>query len=72
MVNKILYTENGVHQCWTCKNNVGNCDQLLDILDYRSIPTRITVILPQCKVADKYMFSVYQNPCSKYECAYNK
>ena len=46
-----LYIKNFCFQCWLCKNRVGS-----DSIGH-----------PECKVADKYMYEVYEEPCSHFE-----
>lgn len=66
MADRLHYAENGVHQCWTCRNFVGQKDFLRTVVDADCIDRTMIFILPECKVADKYMTWVAEYPCSKY------
>ncbi len=68
VIDKIIYSQDGVHQCWTCKNMVGRGEFKVNIHDADSTTRQIICVLSECKVADKYMTSVYETPCSKYSC----
>lgn len=46
-----IYVENKCYQCWLCKNRIGS--------DHHG--------LPECKVTDKYMYEVYEEPCHYFE-----
>lgn len=70
MIDKLIYAQDGVHQCWTCKNMVGRAEFKVNIRDVNSIDQQIICVLPECKVAGKYMTIVYETPCSKY-CYWN-
>lgn len=66
MANKLHYADNGVHQCWTCRNCVGQKEFLRFVADADSIDREMIFILPECKVTGKYMTWVAESPCSKY------
>ncbi len=66
MIDKIVYANDGVHQCWTCQNCIGRSEYTCLIKDRRGFDHDMVVILPECKVADRYMTIVYETPCSKY------
>lgn len=51
---------NNVHQCWMCKNCVGQ-QRVYYARNTKSID------LPECKVADCYMKYVVRVPCDRYE-----
>ena len=46
-----IYVENKCYQCWLCKNRVGS--------DHHG--------RPECKVTQKYMYEVYEEPCHYFE-----
>ena len=46
-----IYVENKCYQCWLCKNRVGSDNHGH----------------PECKVAQKYMYEVYEEPCHYFE-----
>ena len=54
----IHYSENNVSQCWSCKNCIGQKEFNTDM---------IPVLLPECRVTEKYMLFVYEMHCSRYE-----
>ena len=54
----ITYAEDGVHQCWSCENQCGIKPINTNIANFR-------VVLPECKIIEKYMIRV-NNPCPKY------
>jgi len=66
MADKLHYAENGVHQCWTCRNCVGQKEFLRAVVDADCIAREMIFILPECKVASQYMTWVAEFPCSKY------
>lgn len=68
MINILHYAEDGVWQCWTCKNCVGKQEFILPVTDTKSIDRCIRVWLPECKVADRYMLYTNNVPCHKYCC----
>lgn len=68
MPDKLHYAENGVHQCWTCRNCVGQKEFVWNVTDAESVDRKIIFVLPECKVADRYMTWVTQDPCSHYVC----
>jgi hypothetical protein len=57
-INNTHWKENNVDQCWTCANLVGGAK--------RDIGYGL-VILPECKVAERYMTEVYDRPCRAYK-----
>lgn len=57
------WMENGCDQCWSCKNCVGH-NKEAHILP--GIPDPDAVLLPVCRVEDKYMTVVFDRPCRKY------
>lgn len=59
----IKYAENGVSQCWTCKNCVGR----KEFWGKTFSGDRMRFWLPECRVADMYMTYTSIIPCSKYE-----
>lgn len=61
----ILYAEKNVHQCWSCKRRVGQKEVTGVIVGYPL--NHISVMLPECEVAEQYMTWVAQCPCGKYE-----
>lgn len=61
------YAEQGVHQCWNCKNCKGEIIYPLYVLDNESEEQLIEFLLPGCKVADQYMLYTTSIPCDKYE-----
>lgn len=62
----IKYAENGVSQCWTCKNCVGHKEFRVRIYDPLEI-RYISVLFPECKIADLYMAYTTDVPCRKFE-----
>ena len=68
MIEKLLYAQDGVHQCWTCKNMIGRAEFKTSICDTDGWKREIICVLPECKVANQYMTIVYETPCSKYAC----
>ena len=70
MSEPMLYAEQNTHQCWTCKNRVGQVNYVISVMNVDSIPSKLAVLLPECRVADKGMLWVNDCPCSKYICSY--
>ena len=66
MADRLHYAENGVRQCWTCRNFVGQKDCIKTVVDADGIDQKMIFILPECKVAGQYMLWVAEYPCSKY------
>ena len=61
------YAERGVHQCWTCANHISNQAFYLtiDTTGYNS--KELLFLLPECKVADRYMLYTTSVPCVRYK-----
>ena len=66
LIDRLHYAENGVHQCWSCKNCTGKGYAKKRMYDINSIPTTIMIVLPICQHTDKYMLWVRRVPCEKY------
>lgn len=69
MADILNYSNDGVFQCWTCKNHTGAKIFPYSINDVDSIDRKILVKLPECKVMDKYMLYTNKIPCEKYNCS---
>lgn len=64
----IHYAEKNVAQCWACKNCIGQKKFNAGILMESYITTAENgVILPECRVADRYMLFVNELPCPYFE-----
>lgn len=71
------WTYNNCAQCWDCVNCVGQKKETLSnaILNstLRNLHDKLTiseddfVLLPECRVADKYMTYVLRFPCEKWQ-----
>ena len=72
MYKPIRYAEQNTHQCWTCKNRVGQVKHVISVLDVDSIPRKFVCLLPECRVADRGMLWVNECPCPKYICSYGE
>lgn len=70
MSEPMLYAEQNTHQCWTCNNRVGQVKYVISKMSIDSIPSKIAVLLPECRVSDKGMLWVNECPCPKYTCLY--
>ena len=64
--NSIRYAERNTHQCWMCKNRVGETKHIISIVDADGIPNKLDVLLPVCRVVGSGMLWVYECPCPKY------
>ena len=60
----IHYAEKNVSQCWSCKNCIGQKEFNTDLSGKLDI---IPVLLPECRVTEKYMLFVYEMPCGHFE-----
>lgn len=61
-----FYTERGVHQCWTCANHISNQAFYLTI-DTTGDNSKELFLLPECRVADRYMLYTTSVPCVRYK-----
>ena len=72
MREPIRYAERNTHQCWTCKNRVGQVKHVMSMTDADSIPRKFVFLLPECRVADRGMLWVNECPCPKYIGSYGE
>lgn len=72
MSEPIHYAERNAHQCWTCKNRVGQVKHTISIANTDGIPSKLGVLLPECKIAGSGMWWVNECPCPDYTCAYEE
>ena len=68
----VRYAERNTHQCWTCKNRVGQIEQVISVMDADSIQRKIVFLLPECRVVGSGMLWVNECPCPKYICSYGE
>lgn len=65
------YADNGVYQCWICKNCIGSKEFDAEVTDVISTSvnshTHTRILLPECRIADQYTLWVSQIPCSKFD-----
>ena len=53
---------NGTYQCWMCANCTGQ-----KAFRNKVVGGDSTIMLPYCKIMDRYMTNVYDNPCREFK-----